>query len=142
MFEKMEKKDYLFLISLLLFTSSFLGLIFLQVVRIALIAASSYSCLCLSLALYVFIVILLLTSAFLTLINIDYDLVLVFTFFGILMNGGFTFFMLRSFFNTSYGAENITFFSALAFFIVLASTISLIIALIFTLKAKSKFGWV
>jgi hypothetical protein len=84
-------------------------------------------------------IILLLTSAVLALKNIDYDLVLFFTSFGILINGGLTFLLLISFFNTSYGTENITFFSALAFFIILAATISLILALIFTLKAKSKF---
>jgi hypothetical protein len=140
MFGKMEKKDYLFLISLLLFTSSILGLIFILVINIALIAASSYTCLLLSLGIYVLMIILLLTSAVLALKNIDYDLVLFFTSFGILINGGLTFLLLISFFNTSYGTENITFFSALAFFIILAATISLILALIFTLKAKSKFG--
>jgi hypothetical protein len=139
MFGKMEKKDYLFLISLLLFTASFLSLIFIMIINIALIAASSYTCLLLSLGIYVLMIILLLTSAVLALKNIDYDLVLFFTSFGILINGGLTFLLLLSFFNTSYGTENITFFSALAFFIILAATISLILALIFTLKAKSKF---
>ncbi|UCE36470.1 MAG: hypothetical protein JSW00_13235 [Thermoplasmata archaeon] len=140
MFEKMEERGYLYLVSLLLFTSSFLGLIYVLLIKSALIATSYLSCLCLSLGLYVIIIILLLTSAVLALINIDYELVMFFTFFGIVTNGGGTILMFLSFFNTSFGMQNITFYSGMAFLVVLASTVSLVLALLLTLKAKSRFN--